>query len=70
MTTITFNNVTTGVTAPKATAKSRSLFARFIDAVIESRQRQAEIEARRVMALIGEPKLKSADYAMLPFQGE
>jgi hypothetical protein len=52
------------VTAPKA-----SLFRRLILAMQESRQRQAEIEIRRMRALIEDNKPGFRD-ALLPFQGE
>jgi hypothetical protein len=76
MTTMTINTASAleaakyGVAAPAATVKGRSLFGRMMDAMIESRMRRAEIESRRVMAMLGQPKFNSTDYAMLPFQGE
>jgi len=38
-------------------------------AMMASRQRRADIEIRRVMALRGEPR-ERFDYALLPFAGE
>jgi hypothetical protein len=63
-------NTTAALDAAIPTTETRpSFFSRLLRAMIESRQRQAEIEVRRAMALYGEPKEK-LDYALLPFAGE
>jgi hypothetical protein len=51
------------------TAKAPGLFSRIVKAMQDSRQRQAEIEIRRMRALIGDPKSDFRE-ALLPFKGE
>jgi hypothetical protein len=71
MTTITLNSAASiGTKAAQGSVAKPSLFARIVDAITESNRRRAEIETRRILALIEQPKVKSADYSMLPFQGE
>jgi hypothetical protein len=53
-----------GTAAPKA-----SFFSRLILAMQESRQRQAEIEIRRMRALVGDNDT-GFKHALLPFRGE
>jgi hypothetical protein len=63
-------HTTAALEADIPTTETRpSFFSRLLQAMIESRQRQAEIEVRRAMAMYGEPKEK-LDYALLPFAGE
>jgi hypothetical protein len=69
MATVAINSLSFASAAVSDVAAKPSFFGRFMRAVAESRQRQAEIEIRRVRALIGEPKDR-LDYAMLPFAGE
>ncbi len=69
MATLTFNAASHAASRTVATEGKPSFFSRFLSAVAESRQRQAEIEIRRVRALLGEPN-EQLDYAMLPFAGE
>jgi len=66
MATITY---TSNALAPTEAPARRSFFSRLVDAMIESRMRQAQIEIRRARAMIGEPNEK-LDYALLPFAGE
>ena len=69
MTTITAN----AAAALEAVADDRparpSFFRRLGDAIVESRRRRAEIEVRRALAIMGEPR-ERLDYALLPFRGE
>jgi hypothetical protein len=54
-----------------ASAVTKQSFGkRFIAALMASRQRQAEIEIRKAMALYGDKEIVKIDYAMLPFRGE
>jgi hypothetical protein len=46
-----------------------SVLHRLMDAVVESKRRRAEIEVRRVRALVTDNAL-TTDYAMLPFSGQ
>jgi hypothetical protein len=69
MATLAFNTGTFAETAAKTVAAKPSFFGRLLQAMMESRQRQADIAVRRAMALYGEPKDR-LDYAMLPFAGE
>ncbi len=69
MATLTFNPLSLAESGSEATEAKPSFFSRFLGALAESRQRQAEIEIRRVRALYGEPNEK-LDYALLPFAGE
>ena len=69
MATLAFTTSTFSETKDETAATKSSFFARFLQAMMESRQRQADIEVRRAMALYGEPKDR-LDYAMLPFAGE
>jgi hypothetical protein len=48
----------------------KSFGQRFMAALIASRQRQADIEIRKAMALYGDKSAAKIDYAMLPFRGE
>jgi hypothetical protein len=48
----------------------QSFGQRFMAALIASRQRQADIEIRKAMALHGDKASVKIDYAMLPFRGE
>jgi hypothetical protein len=71
MTTLTASASALGLSG-KPAAKSAAkpgFFGRVMAAMIESRQRKAEIEVRRVRALIEDSKPR-ADYALLPFAGE
>jgi hypothetical protein len=69
MATATMNTAASLEAAAQTTETRPSFFSRLLQAMIESRQRQAEIEVRRAMALHGEPK-ERLDYALLPFAGE
>ena len=69
MATLAFNTSTFAGAAAKTIAAKPSFFGRLLQAMMESRQRQADIAVRRAMALYGEPKDR-LDYAMLPFAGE
>jgi hypothetical protein len=69
MATFALNPASIVETTAVASTGKPSFFGRFMDALVESRQRQAEREIRRVRALYGEPK-ERLDYAMLPFAGE
>jgi hypothetical protein len=69
MATLAFNSISAVEAAVPAAEAKPSFFGRFLHALAESRQRQAEREIRRVRALYGEPK-ERLDYAMLPFSGE
>jgi hypothetical protein len=69
MATLAFNSSSLVETAAEAATSRPSFFGRLLQAMMESRQRQADIEVRRAMALYGEPKDR-LDYAMLPFAGE
>jgi hypothetical protein len=60
---------TSGTTAQKDVVKRKGLLARLIAAMQESRMRKAEIEIRRVRALIGDNDV-SYQHALLPFRGE
>jgi hypothetical protein len=55
--------------AAAATAPKVGFFRRLVAAIQESRQRQAEIEIRRMRAITGDNKPGFRD-ALLPFQGE
>jgi hypothetical protein len=50
-------------------AAKPGIFRRIVTAMQESRQRQAEIEIRRLRALVGDHK-PLFDDALLPFRGE
>ena len=69
MATLAINTASFAETAGDTAAAKSSFFGRLLQAMMESRQRQADIEVRRAMALYGEPKDR-LDYAMLPFAGE
>ncbi len=69
MATVTLNQIAFAKSADRPASGKPSFFARIIQAMMESRQRQADREIRRVRAMIGEPKDR-LDYAMLPFAGE
>jgi hypothetical protein len=62
-------NATTAEKAAKDAVKRKGVFARLIAAMQESRRRQAEIEIRRVRALVGDNDT-SYQHALLPFRGE
>lgn len=70
MATTTF---TTAVADAPATVAAKPVktgfFRRLVTAMQESRQRQAEIEIRRMRALIGDQRMDFQD-ALLPFKGE
>jgi hypothetical protein len=72
MSALTFSNNEFAAPAIKtaSTATKQSFGKRFIAAVMASRQRQAEIEIRKAMALHGDKEIAKIDYAMLPFRGE
>ncbi len=55
--------------AVAAAGEKRGFFARLIAAMQESRMRQAEIEVRRVRALLADNDTGFKD-ALLPFKGE
>jgi hypothetical protein len=65
MATLAFNTSSFAET----TSTKPSFFGRLLQAIMESRQRQADIAVRRAMAQYGESK-ERLDYAMLPFAGE
>jgi hypothetical protein len=69
MATLAFNTSTFAETTGETAVTKPSFFGRLLQAMMESRQRQADIEVRRAMVLYGEPKDR-LDYAMLPFAGE
>ncbi len=69
MATLALNTSTFAETTGEAVTTNPSFFGRLLQAMMESRQRQADVEVRRAMALYGEPKDR-LDYAMLPFAGE
>jgi hypothetical protein len=69
MATIAINTASVAASTVKHAHSRKSFFGRILQAMIESRQRKAEIEARRVLALIGQPR-EELDYALLPFRGE
>jgi hypothetical protein len=69
MATATMNTAAAIDAATETTETRPSFFSRLLQAMIESRQRQAEIEVRRALALHGEPR-ERLDYALLPFAGE
>jgi KaiC/GvpD/RAD55 family RecA-like ATPase len=54
----------------KSAAVRPGIFQRVLNAVIESKRRRAEIEIRRVRAIIEDKKATVPDYALLPFAGE
>jgi hypothetical protein len=64
-------NVRAADAEPKAAPSPvrKGFFARFLQAMQESRMRQAQIEIRRVKAMIGDKK-SPMDDALLPFRGE
>jgi hypothetical protein len=72
MSTLTFSNTDFATPSRKAStpATKLSFGKRLVNAMIVSRQRQAEIEIRKVRALIGDKANAKIDYAMLPFSGE
>jgi hypothetical protein len=55
--------------AAVAAGEKRGFFARLVAALQESRMRQAEIEVRRVRALLADNDTGFKD-ALLPFKGE
>jgi hypothetical protein len=69
MTTLALNTSTFAETTDGTAAAKPSFFGRLLQAMMESRQRQANVAVRRAMALYGDPKDR-LDYAMLPFAGE
>jgi hypothetical protein len=69
MASIAINSASVAAASVKATPARPSFFSRVLQAMVESRQRKAAIEARRVMALLGQPR-EELDYALLPFRGE
>lgn len=72
MATLTFNTASAVDAAPKAAPAASakpSFFSRFVQAVMASNQRRADIAIRQHLALIGEPRERH-DYALLPFRGE
>jgi hypothetical protein len=72
MATITYRTDVSPVakaTQQPAAAKAPSFFSRVVKAIHASRQRQAEIEIRRMRALIGDRGINFDD-ALLPFKGE
>jgi hypothetical protein len=70
MATLTYDaGATTATTAAQAVVKRKGFFARLVAAMQESRRRQAEIEIRRVRALVGDNDT-SYQHALLPFRGE
>ncbi len=72
MNTMSFNTVQAAFKAERASmAKSAgpSLLQRLIGAVTASRQAKAEVETRRIRALLGQDA-PAFDYALLPFRGE
>jgi hypothetical protein len=73
MATLTFNHTATVPAKAKAAVAAnpakKSFFMRVVDAIQASNQRKADIEIRRMMAVMESSRAKP-DYAMLPFQGE
>lgn len=70
MATLTYDASATHATASRQdVVKRKGFFARLIAAMQESRRRQAEIEIRRVRALVGDNDT-SYQHALLPFRGE
>jgi hypothetical protein len=71
MATLTFTNQTVQhLSTSDARIQSRpTFFGRVLQAMIESRQRKAEIEIRRSQAVVGDRK-QNLDYFLLPFSGE
>lgn len=54
----------------KSVAGRPGIFQRILNSMIESRRRRAEIEIRRIRAIIEDNKAAIPDYALLPFAGE
>ena len=69
MATITANTAAALENVVSEPAARPSFLKRLGAAIIESRRRRAEIEVRRALALMGEPRERH-DYALLPFRGE
>jgi ribosomal protein L18E len=72
MATMTYTNATpsaktAGKTAP--VARKIGFFRRLVRAMQESRMRQAEIEIRRIRAIVGDNDT-GFKHALLPFKGE
>jgi hypothetical protein len=71
MSSLTFSNTDFALTTKKeAPVKQLSFGKRFVAAMIASRQRQAEIEIRKVRSMISDKANARIDYALLPFSGE
>ncbi len=62
-------SATNGTTAQKDVARRKSVLARIVAAIQESRMRRAEIEIRRVRAILADNDAGFKD-ALLPFRGE
>jgi hypothetical protein len=54
----------------KSVAARPGIFQRMLNSMIESRRRRAEIEIRRIRAIVEDNKATVPDYALLPFAGE
>ena len=68
MATLTFTPISQ-TAADRTEPVKPGFFTRLLNAVIASNRRRAEIELRRHLTLIGEPR-ERMDYALLPFRGE
>jgi hypothetical protein len=71
MSALTFSNEFAAPAIKTAAPVTKQSFGkRFVAALMASRQRQAEIEIRKALALHGDKEIVKIDYAMLPFRGE
>jgi hypothetical protein len=73
MTTLSLNTATV-IIEPVRRISRPGFFRRLLDAMIASRQRKAEIEVRRIQAMLNRSRRvrETADeaHALLPFRGE
>jgi hypothetical protein len=70
MTSITFDSATIASTKSLVvTVTKPSILTRISQAIMTSRQRKADIEIRRMRAVVEDGKMR-LDYALLPFAGE
>jgi hypothetical protein len=69
MTTMTLNTAASNYETPVKTRQKQPLIMRFFAAIAESRRHKAQIETRRVLAML-QSDTNAFDQALLPFQGE
>jgi hypothetical protein len=73
MTTLTLNTASAGLAGRGRHAPRKGFWTVLKEAIIASRQRQAEIEIRRIEAMMGRRlrvETPEEAYALLPFRGE